>query len=123
MRQRLLTDGRGHVVISLVRGLLCREQHRLYTVGLGRVACRFLPERKARDDRRTHPLEPRVLEQCERLSLLESAADSAGPELGIVDDGLRELFRTHDVADREPAAGLEDTEQLTDHRALAEGQV
>src|SRR5205823_11395963 len=95
----------------------------LHAVGFGRVARRSLPERKARDDRRAHALEPRVLEQCEHLSLRESAADSARPELGIVDDGLRELFRAHDVGDREPAAGLEAAEQLADHGTLAEGQV
>src|SRR4029077_108520 len=75
---------------SLFRGFLGREEHRLYAVGFGRVARRFLPEREARDDRRKHPLETRVLEQCDPLSLRESAADSAGPELGIVDDRLRE---------------------------------
>src|SRR5437899_6335728 len=108
---------------SPFRGFLGREEHRLYAVGFGRVARRFLAEREARDEGRTHPLEPRVLEQCEHLSLRESAADSAGPELGIVDDRLRELFRAYDVGDRDPAAGLEDAEQLTDHAALAEGQV
>src|SRR3989442_9610509 len=36
---------------------------------------------------------------------------------------FRSLFRTHDVGDREPAAGFEDAEQLTDHAALTEGQV
>src|SRR5438034_1777067 len=107
----------------LGRRLLGREQHRLHAVAFGRVTRRFLPERKARHDRRAHPLEPPLLEQREHLSLRESAADSAGPELGIVDDGLRELFGAHDVGDREPAAGLEDAEQLADHGALAEGQV
>src|SRR5437588_832538 len=107
----------------LGRGLLRREQHCLYAIGLGRVSRRFLPECKARDYARAHALEPRFLEQCEHLSLRESAADSAGPELGIVDDGLRELFRTHDVGDREPASGLEDAEQLSDHGALAKGEV
>src|SRR5207245_1608765 len=108
---------------SLFRGFLGREEHRLYAVGFGRVARRFLPEREARDDRRTHPLEPRVLEQREHLSLRESAADSAGPELGVVDDRLRELFRAYDVGDREPTARPENAEQLTDHGALAEGEV
>src|SRR5947207_14974931 len=73
---------------SLRRQLLRREQHRLHAVGFGGVARRFLPKRKARDDRRAHPLEPRVFEQHEHLSLRESTADSAGPELGVIDDGL-----------------------------------
>src|SRR2546425_2863098 len=105
------------------RGLLCREQHRLYTIGLGGVARRFLPEPEPRHHRRTHPREPCALKQPKHLSLRESAADSAGPELRIVDDGLRQLFRAHDVGDREPAAGLKDAEQLADHGTLAEGQV
>src|SRR5437016_6241612 len=108
---------------TLRRGLLRREQHGLHAVRFGRVARRFLPKRKARDDRRAHPLEPRVLEQREHLPLRESAADSAGPELGVVDDGLRELLRAHDVGDGEPTTELEDAEQLADHAALAEGQV
>src|SRR5438309_7234833 len=108
---------------TLRSGLLRREQHRLHAIGFGGVPRRFLAEREARDHGGAHPLEPRVLEQREHLSLRESAADSAGPELGVVDDGLRELLRTHDVGDREPAARLEDAEQLTDHGALAEGQV
>src|SRR2546421_5825768 len=107
----------------LGRGPLRREQHRLHAVGFGGVPSRFLPERKARDDGRAHPLEPRILEQCEHLSLRESAADSAGPELGVINDRLRQLLRAHDVGDREPAGGLEDAEQLTGHSALAEGQV
>src|SRR5205814_637358 len=36
---------------SLRRQLLRREQHRLHAVGFGGVARRFLPKRKARDDR------------------------------------------------------------------------
>src|SRR5437879_6160093 len=113
MCRRLLTDGRGHVVVSLFRGFLRREQHGLHAVGFGGVPRRFLSEREARDHSRTHPLEPRVLEQHEHLSLRESAADSAGPELGVVDDGLRKLYRAHDVGDRKPAAGLEDAARLT----------
>src|SRR5207302_1292355 len=93
----------------LRRRLLRREQHRLHAVGFGRVARRFLPKRKAQDDRRAHPLEPRVFEQPEHLSLRESAADSAGPELGVIDDGLRELLRAHDVGDGEPAPSPDPT--------------
>src|SRR5438552_6545888 len=68
MCHRLWCDGRGHVVISLFRGFLGREQHRLHAERFGRVARRFLPERKGRDDRRTHPLEPCVLEQSANAS-------------------------------------------------------
>src|SRR5205807_9508291 len=49
----------------LGRGLLRREQHCLYAIGLGSVSGRFLPECKARDYARAPAREPRVLEQCE----------------------------------------------------------
>src|SRR2546428_13273342 len=113
----------GMVTRTLLPRFLSREQHRLYAVGFGRVARRFLPERKARDDRRTHPLESRVLEQREHLSLRESAADSAGPELGVVDDRLGERLGADDVGDRKPAPGAQHAEQLADHAALAKRQV
>src|SRR2546428_6904995 len=95
----------GMVTRTLLPWFLSREQHCLYAVGFGRVARRFLPERKARDDRRTHPLESRVLEQREHLSLRESAADSARPELGVVDDRLAQQLVADDVGNRNPDPG------------------
>ena len=97
--------------------------HRLYTVCLGCILGRSLAKPEAGHDCRAHALEARTLEQRKHLSLRESAANSAGPQFGIVDDRLCQLLRTHDIRDRNTPAWLEDTEHLLDHEALLEREI
>ena len=103
--------------------LLRRHEDGLHPVRLRRVLGRGVAEAEPRDHDRLHPLEAGLLEQREQLSLRESASDSGGPELRIVDDVLRQLLGAHDVGDRHVPPGLQDAVQLPDHLALLEGKV
>ena len=81
------------------RRLLSGEHDRLYPVLFGCVLRGSFAEPKPTHDARTNPLEPRPLEQLKELSLRESTANSAGPELRVVHDRLGERAGADNVND------------------------
>src|SRR5438876_1193647 len=103
--------------------LLSRKDDGFHPVLLGRVLGRGLPEPEAADHPGANPLEPHTLEQLKELSLRESTANSAGPELGVVHDRLGEWTGADHIDDRHPTTGPQDAENLRDHLALPEGEI
>lgn len=111
----------GHA--SLRSGLECRHHDRFDPVRFRGILCGLPSEPKPRNDSRPDATESGLFQQPEHFSLRESAADSAGPQLRVVDDRLGQLLRADDVRDGDPTAWPQDAKQLLNDATLAERQV
>ncbi len=67
--------------------------------------------------------EARRLDGLEVELQLGGAPDARGPEVGVADDGVRELLLADDVGDRQTPAGSQHPRGLAEHRLLVRAQV
>jgi hypothetical protein len=78
-----------------------------------------MAEPEVRYDSRPDARAPRLFERTEHLFFQESAADSRGPELEVVDDTLRQLLGAGDVGNGDATAWLQHAKYLLDDLALS----